>query len=184
MIFFSKESQEKGFTIVELAVVMAIIFIISGIAAANYRHGDRRVALDNQAFKFMQDARRAQELALSSRDADGVAPAGYGIYLANNRDYYLIYADKNNNKKYDDGEEVENVSINEVVETSALEASQDGISWSLENEIDINYAAPNLTAKIMSGGNDYVAMKITFRIIGDSRTRAAVANIAGLVYVE
>lgn len=184
MIFLSKKTQEKGFTIVELSVVMAIIFIISGIAAANYRHGDRAVILNNQAFQFTQDVRRAQELALSSREISGITPAGYGIYFSNDRNYYLIYADKNNNKKYDDGETVENALIDEAIEISTLEASQDSISWLLESTVDINYATPDLTAKIMGGGNDYATAKITFRVVGDSRTRAVVANIAGLVYVE
>ncbi len=72
--------NKKGFTIVELVMVTAIIAFISTIGAAGYRQGERRVVLDNQTFQFMQDVRRAQERALSSRDTGAAAPGGYGVY--------------------------------------------------------------------------------------------------------
>lgn len=188
MIFLSKKTQEKGFTIVELSVVMAIIFIISGIAAANYRHGDRAVILNNQAFQFTQDVRRAQELALSSREFNSVAAAGYGILIVSGNDYYIIYADLDGNKKYSGEAEIaEKIFLNNKIEILNIEMRDpEGGAWqSANNGADINYAAPDLTG-IMTELPDQVRdlAKITFRVIGDSRTRAAVANIAGLVYVE
>lgn len=184
MIFFSKNSQEKGFTIVELMVAVAIIFITSGIAAANYRHGDRQAALNNQAFQLMQDIRRVQELALSSREVDGVAPSAYGIYFSKDNNYYSIYADKNGNQEYNVGEEVESVLMNTVIEISDIQVMKNNEDWTSRDVVDINYAAPDLTARIIKGTDKYVAAKITFRIVGGSQTRAVVANIAGLVYVE
>lgn len=172
--FFSKN---QGFTIVELATVMAIIFVISGFAAANYHRGDRAVILDNQASRLAQDFRRVQEWALSSREIDGLAPAGYGVHIPGAGNYYVLYADNNGDKKYSaESEIVETIFLDDKIEISVCQP----------NPADINYAAPDLSGKITDGTvvNDFDWAKITFRVKGGGQTRVIAANIAGLVYVE
>ncbi len=165
-------------------MVVAIIGVIAAIGAAGYRQGERRVVLDNQAFQFMQDVRRAQERALSSRDTGAAAPGGYGIYLPPGGSYYSIYADRNKNKKYDSGEETERISLDGKITISNIQARQNNTSWNNVNSVDINYAAPDLTARIVRGADKYEWAKIVFSVINGSQTRAAVANAAGLIYVE
>lgn len=176
--------SNTGFTIVELMTVIAIIGIVAAIGAAGYRQGERRVVLDNQTFGFMQDVRRAQERALSSRDIGTETPAGYGIYLPHDGGYYFIYADKNNSKNYDNGEEIEQVSLDGKITISNMQVRKKNTSWTNTNSIDINYAAPDLTARINRGGDGYEWAKVVFSVVNGSPTRTAVINIAGLVYVE
>lgn len=177
--------NKKGFTIVELVMVTAIIAFISTIGAAGYRQGERRVVLDNQTFQFMQDVRRAQERALSSRDTGAAAPGGYGVYLPSANNYYLIYADRNKNKKYDNDEETERISLDGKIVISNMQVRKNAVSsWTNANFIDINYAAPDLTARITRGGDKYEEAKVVFSVANGSQTRTAAANIAGLVYVE
>lgn len=176
--------NNKGFTMVELMTVVAIIGIIAAIGAAGYRQGERRVILDNQTFGFMQDVRRAQERALSSRDTGAAAPGGYGIYLPSAGNYYSIYADWNKNKSYDAGEETERISLDGKIMILDMQVRKKNTSWTNTNSIDINYAAPNLTARIIWGGDEYEWAKIVFSVVNGSPTRTAVINIAGLVYVE
>ncbi len=57
-------------------------------------------------------------------------------------------------------------------------------SWTNANFIDINYAAPDLTARIVRGADKYEEAKVVFSVANGSQTRTAAANIAGLVYVE
>ncbi len=177
--------SNTGFTIVELMTVIAIIGIVAAIGAAGYRQGERRVVLDNQTFGFMQDVRRAQERALSSRDIGTETPAGYGIYLPHDGGYYFIYADKNNSKNYDNGEEIEQVSLDGKITISNMQVRKNAASsWTNANSMDINYAAPDLTARIVRGADKYEEAKVVFSVANGSQTRTAAANIAGLVYVE
>ena len=53
--FFRKD---KGFTLVELMVVMAIVAIITSAVLLNYRVGNERLALYRSANKLVQDIRR------------------------------------------------------------------------------------------------------------------------------
>jgi prepilin-type N-terminal cleavage/methylation domain-containing protein len=169
-------SQNQGFTLVELLTVVAMVCIISGIAAANYRLGDRRVVLDNQAAQLDQDFRRAQEWALSSREINGTSPAGYGVYAPGTGGYYILYADSDGNKKYSgESEIVEKIFLDGKIEISACQPSP----------ADINYTAPDLAVKITNGaGAGFDWARITFRIKGGAQTRVIAANAAGLVYVE
>ncbi len=164
--------------------VVAIIGIIAAIGAAGYRQGERRVILDNQTFGFMQDVRRAQERALSSRDTGAAAPGGYGVYLPSAGNYYSIYADWNKNKSYDAGEETERISLDGKIMILDMQVRKKNTSWTNANSVDINYAAPDLTARINRGGDGYEWAKVVFSVVNGSPTRTAVINIAGLVYVE
>ena len=169
----------------ELMTVIAIIGIVAAIGAAGYRQGERRVVLDNQTFGFMQDVRRAQERALSSRDTGAAAPGGYGIYLPPGGSYYSIYADRNKNKRYDNGEETERISLDGKIVISNMQVRKNAASsWTNANFIDINYAAPDLTARIVRDADKYEEAMVVFSVVNGSQTRTAVINIAGLVYVE
>lgn len=94
----------RGFTLVELLVVLLMISIIGGIAFGATKRGGEVLALDRTAHKVAQDARRAGQMAL--RGEPFACPVGnmigYGIYF--NEDTpgcYLIYAECDNVSFYD-----------------------------------------------------------------------------------
>ena len=102
--------KKKGFTIIELLVVISIIAILSGIVLIDYRSGQQAFALQRTASKLAQDIRRAQEMAMSAGECtfcdlscspNGV-PSGYMVVFTSNPNY-SIFAD-DGDKVFDSGD--------------------------------------------------------------------------------
>lgn len=176
-------AKNSGFTIIELMTVIVIIATVTVITAASYHQGKSQKVLDGQAYQLKQDLRQAQEWALSAYEIDGTPSYGYGIYIRQGNDSYILYSDDNNNKQYDSGFDRENrvVALNEKIEITSCVSGGANIS----SGISINYIAPDLTAKIIDGGGgDHETLEINFGVINGDGIRTVVANIAGLVYVK
>ena len=97
----------RGFTLVEMMVVIAIMGIVGGMVFVNYRGNERQVVLDNAAAKVAQDIRRARELALRAGlfncQPPGTEFKGYGIYFnAGTPTSYRLFAECNDNDRYND----------------------------------------------------------------------------------
>lgn len=109
--------NKRGFTLVELAVSMLIISLISVMVLANYNIGKRQEALNRSAQRLAVAIRQAQNYALFSRiGACGglpiTPPGGYGVYI-NADSRYIIFGDCNANHVYSTGNDdlVSSVSV-------------------------------------------------------------------------
>ncbi len=103
---YKEKEYLKGFTIIELLTVMSVIAILSMVVWINYNSLNKEFVLERSARMMAQDAREALEMALSSRDLDGAPDdfrGGYGIHFPLNENYYLVFADKEDNKFYNPG---------------------------------------------------------------------------------
>ncbi|KKR10059.1 MAG: hypothetical protein UT37_C0006G0026 [Parcubacteria group bacterium GW2011_GWA2_39_18] len=91
-----------GFTLVELAVSMLIIGIISTIVLANYNAGRKQEALNRSTQRLAVAIRQAQNYALFSRvGVKCSTPAGgYGVYMSS-VSQYIIFGDCGGNHLYD-----------------------------------------------------------------------------------
>lgn len=99
----------RGFTLVELLVVLGIILLLSVIIFANYRAGQKEYILQLEAYKIVQNIRKVQEWAMSAKEigpvGDKVFPVGgYGIAFNINdppgglgKDKYVLFIDCNDN---------------------------------------------------------------------------------------
>lgn len=99
--------KRKGFTLIEMLVVMSIVALLSVLILAQYRYAQKQYALQQAAEKLASDIRRAQNMAISGA---GITQNiyGYGIYLKKDDSTYTLYADteptrttKNGNCFYD-----------------------------------------------------------------------------------
>src|SRR4030042_970003 len=75
-------SNNKGFTLLEITIVVVIITLLSTIFIASYREGEKQFALKRSAHQLAQSIRKAQELALSSQEYMGAFQGGYGVCLS------------------------------------------------------------------------------------------------------
>lgn len=105
--------MKRGFTIIELLVSLGIFVIITTMVVANFRAGSRSDELKIAASALSSDLRRAQNMALAGQEVNGVTPmGGYGVYFnLGEPGHYIIFADVNDNQKYDIGEDLSDGKI-------------------------------------------------------------------------
>ena len=178
-------SNKKGFTIIETMVAATIILILSAILLPNYKAFNAQFSLLRSAHKLAQDIRRAQEMATSARELQGITPPvppGYGIYLTTEQAQdknkkYILYADTNpagGDECYTSGqgEEVEIIDLESGVYIRTVPSSS----------VSINFIGPSPTTTISSGGG---SVTITLSLESDVlKTKDVIVNSAGLIYVE
>ena len=99
--------MNKGFTLIELLIVASIISMMSILVLPNLRTGEKQFSIVISAHKLAQDSRKAQEMAMSSTEFNGVIPSGgYGINIVNGAKFYILFADLDKDQQYDSNEKV------------------------------------------------------------------------------
>ncbi len=187
MFYVPCSMKQGGFTIVELLVVVVIISVLTSIIISNFPQAKLQLSLSRVAYKFEQDARRAQGMSLSYpqyKDSSGISHqvAGYGVYvdMLNNKKY-IIYADSlPGNQSYD--------NLDYVAETIDFSLTEPGIIIKQINNIvgsnaSVNFAPPNPTTTITTAlcQNN---MTVVFALESDlTKTKTVSINTAGLIQV-
>jgi prepilin-type N-terminal cleavage/methylation domain-containing protein len=88
------EPTQRGFTLVELIVVLAIIIIITTVTITSQSDYNRSLIITNTAYTVALSVREAQSLGLSSRTFSGIQNAGYGVnFLYETPTQYHAFAD-------------------------------------------------------------------------------------------
>lgn len=86
----------RGFTLIELMVVSAMMVILAGILLVQGRGSERDSALTRSAERLAFDLERVRSFAIQTRSFAGSIPCGYGIFFSSQdgaNGYYLLYAD-------------------------------------------------------------------------------------------
>ncbi len=71
----------RGFTLVEMMVVMAIITVITGIMLTNQASFNKTLILANTAYDIALTLRSAETYGISSRGVIGIRGVGYGLHF-------------------------------------------------------------------------------------------------------
>jgi prepilin-type N-terminal cleavage/methylation domain-containing protein len=175
----------KGFSIIELMVVISIIGIMSSLMFANYRQGERDTVLIYAAQQTAQDIRQAQNLSLAGpKDT-----YGYGIYFnINNPTQYFIYGDegiKNGNHQYEgEGGNDTKVSPYPIFLSKNIKINNIKINGVDSNSADIFFAPPDPVTYINGVSSIGTAeIKICFTII-TTNCKTIIVTTAGRIEVD
>ena len=97
----------RGFSLIELLVVMAIMVVISSVVLSRYSQFNGVILLRNLAYDVALTIREAQVYGVSGRSLGGVLGVRYGVYFtASAPNQYILFGDSNNNSLYDAGESI------------------------------------------------------------------------------
>lgn len=184
--------KNKGFTLIEILIVMIIMAILSVVIFANYRLGQQQFVLQRATYKLAQDIRRVQAMAGLAEDAckkfgddfHTDYEYGYGIFLemtpAPETQKYELIADCNGDGKQSSGDEViETIDFEEG--TRVKELKIDGLN---KNKISIVFSPPDPSVFIKNGGDGDLA-EIVIRLEDDeTKIKTIVVNKAGLIDID
>ncbi len=104
---FAVSHRFRGFSLIELMVAITIFTLITSIVVLNQRNFGGSVLITNLAYDVALTVRQAQVYGISVRKVRGVADPiaqfdrRYGIHVALNDGYYILFADADNDLKYD-----------------------------------------------------------------------------------
>ena len=167
--------SKSGFTLVEMIVVISIIALISTIMLTNYRGGQKESTLQRAAQQVVSDLRRAQNMAISTKELG--TTYGYGVYF-NSSGYptsYILFADADNDKYYDIGEEVEAaIELPTHIQINSVSPSP----------VHIFFLPPDPTTFINADSTPGVSSTITLKIEDVAKTKTVTVNTAGLIEVD
>jgi Tfp pilus assembly protein FimT len=172
-------NQVWGFTIVELAVSMLIIGLISTIVLANYNTGRRQEALNRSAQRLAVAIRQAQNYALFSRVGTkcSTPTGGYGVYILS-ASQYIIFGDCNGNHVYNSVADdlISTVSVEQsVVIKSDQQPTVIGASMTFEPPIGKFY---------YNGSPPTVPKTITLRDPANDKQKTITLSLNGSVSVQ
>jgi len=150
-------SQKKGFSVVELIVVVAIIGIMSAIALANYSSHNERVSIQGAVEQVALSVRQAQASAVGAREypqASGNFDTGWGVYFHTTTPTdYIFFADPAHTSLYNGS--LSCTAINNCVERVfykqgyttkeiCVGASPGSLDCTTYNVLSIVFTRPNL----------------------------------------
>ena len=153
-----KKEKEKGFSLVELIVVIGIFAVISGIVLFNYGRFSSNLVVTNLAYQAALAVREAQVYGISVKQTKtgNKFDASYGVWFnqSSNQNFYL-FADKTKDGKRADGmsedEEVFGMSgTNKISSFCVFQGSTSYCSNKSNgpSSISITFARPNPNAFI------------------------------------
>jgi prepilin-type N-terminal cleavage/methylation domain-containing protein len=116
--FKIKDNTDRGFTIIEMLVIIGIISLISAILIVYIRAGGRQIVLFREQAKLVSVLARAKYLAISTFGREGV-PCGYGVHFTSPRTF-LIFKDLADNCQSSDQKYSGSLETQESFELDSL----------------------------------------------------------------
>ena len=175
-----KDTDKAGFTLIEMLVVLAIIFVLAGTSLVNYNKFGKEIDLENMTYNVALTIRTAQSFGINRRDDLSTSfeePKPYGVYfttslvnppLGLSSESFMVFLDNKNgnvpgsNNIFDNSgtggacvannadECIEIFTMNKLVYISSLCAGDDATNCIERDELHITFKRPNPDAIIKS----------------------------------
>lgn len=177
-------NKQKGYTMIEVIIVIAIMAVIFGIVFNDYRNNSSQFALQRAAYKLLGDIRKAQSMAgIENTGCSHIDyKYGYGIDfdIIARKTSYILFADCNGNNNHNSGTDIEDVvQIEKGVEISQLRV---GAS---RNKVDLVFLPPDPFTLVNGVRDSNTPFEITIRLESDhSKTKIISINRLGMVSIK
>jgi len=173
--------MKKGFTLIEILIVMTIIGILSAISFGAVKSGKKNLALLRSAQALATEIRRAQSMALAPKKIGENFPKSYGIYIEKTPLKIYLYADTSlPENKYTQNDEIINDFCQFEKDLCGGEVEIDYLSPN-PNVLDIVFKPPHPTIIInQNGGN----LEAEIRLKSNSQTKTIKIYKSGLISVK
>lgn len=192
----------RGFTLIEVVVVIGVMAIVSSLMLANFPRFNKQIAVEREASRLALSLRKAQSYALAVREFNAtfnddpfcqsppVRFPGYGLFfelLVPTQ--YFIYGDVNCSKYY------ENAPIEEAAETintegkinlyllKGYDAAVCSGGCELE-ELSVLYVRPGPTILIESSGTGFNYAEIYLHSSDNAVSKKVIVRSTGQVSIE
>ncbi len=162
MLFIEKiTGKERGFTIVELMVVLVIIIILAIYGVGGYRDAAPRLSLERTVESFIRDVDNVKNRSFSSvayeDSEDNIVRFNHGIFIEEGESYYTLFRDEDGNNQFTptNDSDIQNIDKNvQILEVS--DGTDLSIVFNRNGEVYFN--------GVLADNND---VSIVFSIIGD-----------------
>ncbi len=174
-------STQKGFTIIELLLVMAIFTIMSGIVLTNYRDYNTNALFANASEDIVLALRMAQVYGVGSKGnitkcGDSSFTCRYGVTFIKSDtegDGFMVFVDVDDNKIFqennltgiedDDDILIEIIKWKNNIKISELTCNANGTDFPCDAGLTITFERPNPDAQIADTveNSDYDSARIT-----------------------
>ncbi len=178
-IFKTKKNNSKGFTLVETIVVVAVVSILSIVMLASHQGSQKQQLVQRAAHQLAGDIRRAQNMAMASTEQGGVIPDGYGIYIIKNSNFYILFADTNNNQSRNGSgdEDIESINFTSGVEIFDILPLPGP-------HVDIFFEPPDPTTYINKDSSAGEEAIITLKAQGTSYIKTVIIKTSGQIEID
>lgn len=166
--------MNKGFTLIEIIAVVAIMVLLSAAVSVNWRTGDQSLALDRAAHQLSQDVRGAIEMSMQAKELSPGSSCpvgsidGYGMFFdAANSSSYLLFADCDGDHQYRPGQDalVQTIRLDDQIRIVSVSPQSSESVLFVPPEPQVFITPMDETGRIqimLSAKNDSAKTKIIF----------------------
>lgn len=175
------KARQTGFTLIEILVTVAIMAILMTIAANGFNRSNSKQNLKAAADMLASDIQATALSALNSEQYQLQTPGGWGIYMGLTTGSYIVYADFDNDKVYDENEMFKTVTLTKNIVISEICFSA---CDTVNNSLDFNIvdAVPSYATTLIT--NITGDLEVTLRDNITNVTMVVSVNPFGGVSVE